>query len=183
MVLCFSALMLFHSEAKSAEPGETEAEEVNNGADIMDKLKEGAQKATKIYKSTADKIENWSREKLNNYLQRISSYRPVLREAGFKISRVRVRMGVVPRATIVCTQNDPLEKPKRKELLKKHSDKKVLTLFLKLLFKAYDTEISGYETRTIWVTLSVTPHSTAIMVPENKTPAPSNEETSEEETQ
>ena len=150
------------------------ADQMNAGAQpeedsgFMEELTEKAQKAKRLYEHTAEKIKNWSRKKLNTYLERLATYRPVLKKAGFDITQMRVRVGVVPRATVVCTQTKKLSSREREKLLEKHSDKEVLSLFLKLLFQAYDVKVSGYGTEAVWVTLSVTPHATTILVPEKE---------------
>ncbi len=168
LTLCLAIGTLAGPALKAGNADKAGEQQGNKNGGLMKKLQKGAKKATRTVRKTAGRIENWSRKKLNQYLSRLAEYRPVLREAGFEINQMRVRVGLVPRATVICTQMKKLSKEKREELLEKHSDKEVLSLFLKLLFKAYEVDVSGYKTKAIWVTLSVSPHSTAVLEPKEE---------------
>ncbi len=92
-------------------------------------------------------------------------YAPVLREAGFEISQVRISLGMPPGLAFRVKRLETLGESEQEELLARHQDDETLAAILQALFAMSRFDAQGYELHEIMVYSEVPPRVTLILVP------------------
>lgn len=133
--------------------------------DVLEEVENRAGEIARRVVVEGAELSDWGQEQLNRFLDELGSYRPMLQEAGYEMSSVRVRMGVVPAVTVLCDRLRRTSEEQQRELLKRYDDDKFKALFLRLLFRSDRIELAGYEARSVWVTISLSPHATVVLEP------------------
>ncbi len=169
-VLC--ALTLFACRESPNEPLPAERPpdfddpaERNRLGKVLSRMEREAGELAKKVATKSGELSDLSREQVNRFLEELETYRPMLETAGYRMGSVRVRMGLVPAVTVVCTQQRRLAEDERSRVLAEYEQDQLKTLFLKLLFRSDQIELSGYGARAVWVTISLNPHATVILEP------------------
>ncbi len=93
-------------------------------------------------------------------------YAPVLREAGFEISQVRVSLGVPPGLAFRVKRLETISESMQAELLERHGDDETLAAILQALFAMGRFDAEGYELQEIMVHSELPPRVTLILVPD-----------------
>lgn len=150
------------SETTDKESTSKENSLLTDAGSTYDKVVEQAGRITRDSMVQAGKLSNWSKDRLNKFLDNLDTYKPMVKKAGFVLSGVRVRMGIVPAVTIINKQTRKLTETEWSQLHKRYKDDRIKSLFLDLLHRAQGISISGYQTRAVWVTISVNPHAVVV---------------------
>lgn len=98
-------------------------------------------------------------------------YAPVLLEAGFAISQVRISLGIPPGLAFRVKQLETVSESKQEELLAQHRDDETLSAILQALFAMQRFDAEGFELQEIMVYSELPPRVTLILVPASE-PAP-----------
>ncbi len=98
-------------------------------------------------------------------------YAPVLLEAGFEISQVRISLGVPPGLAFRVKQLEAIDASRQEELLERHRDDETLAAILQALFAMQRFDAEGFELQEIVVYSELPPRVTLILEPES-VPAP-----------
>ena len=159
-VTVLSAIVLFSCARK---PGEPDPEPMGLWTTLKEKAADAVGEAPqslvkKAIDQTAGLLETLNQE-----------YAPVLREAGFDVSEVRVSIGVPPGLALRVRRVETVSEERQEEILAEHDDDETLAGILKALFALNRFEAEGYELKEIMVHSDLPPRVTMILVP---APAP-----------
>ena len=92
-------------------------------------------------------------------------YAPVLHEAGFEISQVRISLGLPPGLAFRAKQIEIVSEARQEELLERHRDDETLIAILQALFAMQRFDAEGFELQEIMVYSELPPRVTLILEP------------------
>lgn len=116
-------------------------------------------------KSATDDAGQWSTMTLQDSIKDFSSYLPVIKEAGFEVSEIRVEMSLIPSISAIFEQTKVLTEAEQKRILKQHEGKRVLSYVLQSLFKAYGTSLGQFKLEGVEIVISIPPSTTLLISP------------------
>ncbi len=100
-------------------------------------------------------------------------YAPVLHEAGFDISQVRINLGVPPGLAFRVRRFETASESRQAELLERHRDDETLSAILQALFAMGRFDAEGFELHEIMVHSELPPRVVLILVPAAEQSQPS----------
>ena len=141
------------------------------GPEEPDPEKEGLwstlrEKASDVVTETPQTLVKKGIDQTESLLETLTEeYSPVLREAGFEISEVRMTLGVPPGLAIRVRRVEIVSLSKQEELLDGHADDETLAGILKALFAMNRFDAEGYELKEVQVQSDIPPRVTLILIP------------------
>lgn len=116
-------------------------------------------------KSATDDASSWSTITVQDSIKDFSSYLPVIKEAGFEVSEIRVEMTLIPSISATFAQVKVLPEAEQKKILKHNEGKRVLSYILQSLFKAYGTSLGQFKLEGVEILISIPPSTTLLISP------------------
>ena len=92
-------------------------------------------------------------------------YFPILREAGYEVSEIRLTFALAPAVEIRAVRVEKVAPQKRELLLRKYHDDGRATGVLEAVFVAEKVEIEGLELKELIVTLGLSPRAAVVLSP------------------
>lgn len=92
-------------------------------------------------------------------------YFPVLREAGYEVSEIRLTFSLTPSVELRIVRLEKLSEKKRQALLSKYKDDKRATGILDTVFAAEKVETEDLELTELFLTIGLHPHATVVLSP------------------
>ncbi len=162
--LLAAALLAVLASSCEREPSETKEDE-----GLWSRLTE---KATEAVSEAPAFLVQKAIDETEGLLETVTEdYAPVLREAGFEISQVRIALGVPPGLAFRVKRLETLDEARQEELLEKHSEDETLSAILQTLFAMGRFEAEGYDLQEIMIQSDLPPRVTMILVPAPQAPA------------
>jgi len=118
-------------------------------------------------KSATDDASSWSTITVQDSIKDFSSYLPVIKEAGFEVSEIRIEMTLIPSISATFSQVKVLPEAEQKRILKQHESKRVLSYILQSLFKAYGTSLGQFKIEGVEILISIPPSTTLLISPKS----------------
>lgn len=122
----------------------------------------------KTVKLTGDQIgdiKDWTADKVKAAFESLTVDKPVFESAGFELSEIEIEIGLIPKIAPIFEQVEEIPEPDKMMLLASTEKKEVLNLLLKALFKFYDMKFTGYEIKSVKLSLSIPPEVELILAP------------------
>ncbi len=152
--------LLVLAGACARQPGAPEQEPEEG---LWSKLTE---KATEAVSETPRILIQKAIEETERLLEKVNEdYAPVLREAGFEISQVRISLGVPPALAFRVKRLETLSEAQQEEILERHDDDEALSAILQALFAMSRFDAEGYELHEIMIYSDLPPRVTLILTP------------------
>ncbi len=141
------------------EPSETKEDEDGLWSKLTEKATEAVGEAPRfLIKKAIDETEG--------LLETVDEdYAPVLLEAGFGISQVRIALGVPPGLAFRVKRLETKGEAEQEELLERHADDETLSAILQTLFAMNRFDAEGYDLQEIMIQSDLPPRVTMILVP------------------
>ena len=109
-----------------------------------------------------DKAVEATKKKVAETMEDLKAAAVVTKEAGFKMSEVRIEIGFLPSIEVEFDVQGKISDEKKVEMLKEHEDKKILSGVLKALFAAQSMDVNGYKLQRVKMKVSLAPKTTLI---------------------
>ncbi len=154
-----AAMLAALASACASEPSEPEQEQDGLWSKLTEKATYAVTEAPRILIQRAiDETEG--------LLETVhEDYAPVLGEAGFEISQVRITLGVPPALAFRVKRLETLDEEEQEELLERHSGDETLSAILQALFAMSRFDAQGYDLQEIMIHSDLPPRVTMILVP------------------
>ncbi len=158
-VILLAVTLIALASACAREPSEPEKEPEGLWSKLTEKATDAVTEAPRLLVQRAiDETES--------LLETVSEdYAPVLREAGFEISQVRITLGVPPGLAFRVKRLETVSEAKQEEILDSHRDDETLIAILHTLFAMNRFDAKGYDLHEIMVHSDLPPRVTMILVP------------------
>lgn len=100
---------------------------------LLNRVKQVASSAVDTASELKDTANSTVAVKVQEVVQELGTFLPILKEAGFVISGLQVEIGVPPKIIPSFSTERAVPKEKIEQLIKQHSDKKLLLSILETL--------------------------------------------------
>lgn len=150
-----AGLLLLVSPALAQEPEKAEPKEKSLWEAFQDKSKSMLHGAESSVEEAGKAAVKEAKEK----------YFPIIREAGYEVSEIRLTFGLSPTVEIRADRVKKMAAEKREALLRKYQDDSRATGILETIFVAERVEVEGLELTELIVTLGVSPRASVVLSP------------------
>ena len=131
------------------------------GSGLADQIKKTAPIVLEGVKGT----QNWTMDQVQNLLDNLSYYKPVLARAGYDITDFSVVVGVWSGLELNLKERHRVPLAIREKILEKHQDDILLASLLRSLYEVSKLRVEGYHPTATQLFLSYAPHTSVTFVP------------------